>query len=153
MQRPGSALSFCRGKGLVQRKNVMKSCTIFLTTLLLTGLALEQEAPEWAKRDYSGSIEQVFAAALLSIQEQHHEVQSKDDANRTVDFHVGTTAWSWGYNMRLTVTPLDKGQVRVVVGVSRSGGKAVSWGSGKKEVRKILAGIDAELAARKAGLK
>jgi hypothetical protein len=36
------------------------------------------------------------------------------------------------------------------VGVLRSGGKVFSWGSGKKEVRKILAGIDAELAESKA---
>jgi hypothetical protein len=126
-------------------------CSVLAVVASVVGLG--QQSPEWARRDYSAPIEQVFAAALLSLQEQHHEVQAKDDINHTVDFHVGTTAWSWGYNMRLTATPLDKERVRVVVGVSRSGGKAVSWGSGKKEVRKILAGIDAELAARKAGLK
>jgi hypothetical protein len=123
------------------------------TFLLLTPVLLGQQPPEWAKRDYPGSAEQVFAAALLSIQEQHHEVTSKDDANHAVNFHVGITAWSWGYNMRLTATPLNNGQAQVIVGIARSGGKAVSWGSGKKEVRKILAGIDAELAAQKAGLK
>jgi hypothetical protein len=80
-------------------------------------------------------------------------MKSKDDANHTVDFHVGITAWSWGYNMRLAVTPISQDRCRVIVGVSRSGGNALSWGSGKKEVRKILAGIDAELAAQKAGLK
>lgn len=131
-------------------KRIGSSVVMFL---LLTGLTLGQEPPEWAKRDYAGSVEQVFAAALLSIQEQRHEVKSRDDANHAVDFHVGTTAWSWGYNMKLTVTPIDKAQVRVVVGVSRSGGKAVSWGSGQKEVRKILAGIDAELVAQKTGLR
>jgi len=51
--------------------------------------------------------------------------------------------------MRLSVTPMDEGHSRVVVGVARSGGKAVSWGSGKKEVRKILDGIDTELAGHK----
>jgi hypothetical protein len=80
-------------------------------------------------------------------------VKSKDDGNRTVDFHVGSTAWLWGYNMRLTVTPIDQSHARAIVGISRSGGKTVSWGSGKKEVRKFLAGIDAELASRKAGLR
>ena len=129
------------------------SHVVCATLLLLTSLVLGQQPPEWAKRNYSGSVDQVFAAALLSIQEQHHEVHSKDDANHTVNFHVGITAWSWGYNMRLTATPLDNGQVQIAIGIARSGGKAVSWGSGKKEVRKILAGIDAELAARKAGLK
>jgi len=63
------------------------------------------------------------------------------------------TAWSWGYNMRLTVNSIDERHARAIVGISRSGGKAVSWGSGKKEVHKILAGIDAELASRKAGLR
>jgi hypothetical protein len=80
-------------------------------------------------------------------------VKSKDDANHTVDFHVGITAWSWGYNMRLAVTPISKERSRVIVGVSRSGGSALSWGSGKKEVREILAGVDAEITAQKAGLK
>jgi hypothetical protein len=73
--------------------------------------------------------------------------------HHSVDFHVGTTAWSWGYNMTLTATPIENHEVRVVVGISRSGGKALSWGSGKKEVRKILVGIDAVMAAQKAGLK
>jgi hypothetical protein len=69
-----------------------------------------------------------------------------------VDFHVGTTAWSWGYNMRLYVTDVDAEHSQVEIGILKSGGKALSWGSGKKEVRKILAGLDAELAASKAGL-
>jgi|SRR5579864_3737276 len=132
----------------------MKRCVLFVLTLLLSaGLVGQEPPPEWAKSDYAGPADLVFAAALKSIQEQHHEVKAKDDANHSVDFHVGTTAWSWGYNMRLTVTPIDSSHSLVVVGISRSGGKAVSWGSGKKEVRKILAGIDAELAAQKAGLK
>ena len=121
--------------------------------LLMVGEVTAQQPPDWAKRNYSAPADQVFAAALRSIQEQHHEVKSKDDANRTVDFHVGTTAWSWGYNMRLAVTRIDDAHAEAIVGISRSGGKAVSWGSGKKEVLKILAGIDAELAGQKAGLR
>ncbi len=113
----------------------------------------QEPAPEWASSDYPAPSHLVFAAALKSIQEQHHEVKAKDDVNHSVDFHVGTTAWSWGYNMRLTVTPIDSSHSRATVGISRSGGKTVSWGSGKKEVRKILAGIDAELTAQKAGVK
>jgi hypothetical protein len=34
----------------------------------------------------------------------------------------------------------------VSIEIARSRGKAVSWGSGKKEVQKIFAGIDKELA-------
>lgn len=125
----------------------------FLLPVLAAVLAVGEEIPDWAVRDYAAPADRVFAAALRSIQAQRHEVKSKDDVNHTVEFHVGITAWSWGYNMKLAVTPMKEDQCRVIVGVSRSGGNALSWGSGKKEVRKILAGIDAELAAQKAGLK
>ncbi len=110
----------------------------------------EQEAPHWAKREYDSSANQVYAAALKSIQLQKHEVQSKNESIYTVDCHVGITAWSWGYNMRLIVSPVSENHSKVTIGVLRSGGKVFSWGSGKKEVRKILAGIDAELASLKA---
>jgi hypothetical protein len=55
--------------------------------------------------------------------------------------------------MRLIVTPVDDTRSKVSVDLWRSGGKAVSWGSGKKEVLKIFGGIDAQLTAAKAGLK
>jgi PEGA domain len=92
----------------------------------------------------------VYAGALKSVQQQKHEVQTKDEKIFTVDFHVGMTAWSWGYNMRLVVTPIDESHSRVTVGVLKSGGKVFSWGSGDKEVKKILDGIDAELTMLKA---
>jgi hypothetical protein len=82
-------------------------CSVLAIVASVPGLG--QESPEWARRDYSAPIEQVFAAALLSLQVQHHEVQANDATNHTVDFHVGTTAWSWGYNMRLTGTPSRRG--------------------------------------------
>jgi len=125
--------------------------SIIATVLVLASVALGQQVTDWAMRDYTAPADQVFAAALRSIQAQRHEVKSKDDTNHTVDLHVGITAWSWGYNMRLAGTPISQERCRVIVGVSRSGGNALSWGSGKKEVRKILAGIDAELVAQKAG--
>lgn len=115
--------------------------------LLLAGIAFAEEPPDWAKREYAASVTEVYVAALKSIVLQHHEVKGKKD--QTIEFHVGTTAWSWGYNMELTVTPIDGSHTRVVVGVARSGGKAFSWGSGKKEVRKIFDGIDAELGEQK----
>lgn len=120
-----------------------------LAVVLLAVGALAQETPEWAVRDYAAPPSHVFAAALRSIQTQKHEVKAKDDRLYTVDFHVGITAWSWGYNMRLVVTPVGEEQSKVTVGVLKSGGKVFSWGSGKKEVRKILGGIDAELASLK----
>jgi hypothetical protein len=136
------------------RWNIMRSFRVqIILIMLLAAFGFGQEPPNWAKHDYAAPADQVFAAALKSIQAQHHEVKSKDDATRTVDFHVGITAWSWGYTMKLTVTPVDETHSHVVVGVSRSGGEAVSWGSGKKEVGKIFSGIDTQLASPKADSK
>jgi hypothetical protein len=120
-----------------------------LAVLLLVTACVAQETPDWAKREYDAPANQVYVAALKSIQVQKHDVQAKSQQTYTVDFHVGTTAWSWGYNMRLVVTPVAENHSTVTIGVLRSGGKVFSWGSGKKEVRKIFAGIEAELASSK----
>ncbi len=129
----------------------MKSLSMTgLGLVLLVAAACAQEAPDWAKRDYDVPASQVYVAALKSIQVQKHEVQSKDAQAFTVDFHVGITAWSWGYNMRLVVTPVNEKRSTATIGILRSGGKAFSWGSGRKEVRKIFAGIDTEISSSKA---
>jgi hypothetical protein len=47
--------------------------------------------------------------------------------------------------MVLKVAPASDNQSDVTVEVARSGGRAVSWGSGKKEVQKIFNGIQNEL--------
>jgi hypothetical protein len=73
-------------------------------------------------------------------------VKSKDEANTVVSFHVGTTAWSWGYNMVMKVASGENNASNVSIAIARSGGKTVSWGSGKKEVLKIFEGIEKELA-------
>lgn len=125
----------------------------FLGAVLLAAMVVAQDTPDWAMREYAASASQVYAAALKSIAIQKHEIKTKNDQTFSVDFHVGITAWSWGYNMRLNVTPLGDDRSKVVVGVLRSGGKAFSWGSGHKEVAKILGGIDADLASAKVGPK
>lgn len=48
--------------------------------------------------------------------------------------------------MVLNVAPGANNSSDVSVEIARSGGKAVSWGSGKKEVQKIFNGIEKELA-------
>jgi hypothetical protein len=122
---------------------------IFVLGLVCTA-AVCQTAPDWSKRTFTAPPDQVFAAALNSISAQHHEIKSKDPASDTVTFHVGTTAWSWGYNMVFKVAPAADNGSDVSIEIARSGGKAVSWGSGKKEVTKIFDGIQKELA-RKSG--
>lgn len=120
----------------------------FLTVFFffVASVPADEPAPDWSKRTFSAPGDRVFAAALKSIAAQHHEVKSKDEVNREVSFHVGVTAWSWGYNMILKVASAENNTSSVSVEIQRSGGKAVSWGSGKKEVQKIFNGIEKELA-------
>jgi hypothetical protein len=48
--------------------------------------------------------------------------------------------------MVLKVASGENNASNVSIEIARSGGKAVSWGSGKKEVLKIFEGIEKELA-------
>ncbi|HMK24050.1 MAG TPA: hypothetical protein VK466_17075 [Terriglobales bacterium] len=124
--------------------SLLTLCLLFASAFAFAG----EETPDWSQRDFSAPVADVYAAAIKSIQQQHHEIKSTDDAHHSVDFHVGTTTWSWGYNMTLTITPIDDAHSHVVIGISRSGGKTVSWGSGKKEVLKIFSGIDKQLSGQ-----
>jgi hypothetical protein len=112
------------------------SCLRFLTVFLILSSSgsADESAPDWSKKTFSAPADRVFAAALKSMEAQHHEVKSKDDTNKVVSFHVGVTAWPWGYNMILKVVSSEDNTSNVSIEIERSGGKAVSWGSGKKEV-------------------
>ena len=123
----------------------LRACSVFVFALMSVVAGTCQQAPDWSKRTFAAPPDRVFAAALDSIAAQHHEITSKDPATGTVTFHVGMTAWSWGYNMVLKVAPASDNRSDVTVEIARSGGKAVSWGSGKKEVGKIFNGIQKEL--------
>jgi hypothetical protein len=130
--------------------NTIRAFSVFVFTLMCLAVGVCQQAPDWSKRTFSAPPDQVFAAALDSIAVQHHEVKAKDPATGTVTFHVGTTAWSWGYNMILKVASTSDNRSDVTVEIARSGGKAVSWGSGKKEVEKIFNGIQNQLDKKSA---
>ena len=87
----------------------------------------------------------------ISILESLHSRTTLRQANHQIQcWHHGMVV---GYNMRFAVTPIDENHARTVVEISRSGGKGCVVGFWEKEVRKILAGIDAELAGQKAGLR
>ena len=120
---------------------------LFFLAVVFARAVFAQETPDWAKRDFAASADQVQAASLVSIRAQHHELKG-DLTGNTLTFHVGTTAWSWGYNMQLTITATDATHSHVEIGIARSGGKAMSWGSGQKEVKKIFDGIGKELAGK-----
>lgn len=131
---------------LIRKMAVLLSAILFLAFLSWGQEQATPPAPDWSKKTFSAPPGEVFAAALRSIAAQHHEVKSKDEANKAVSFHVGVTAWSWGYNMMLKVASGENNASNVSIEIARSGGKTVSWGSGKKEVLKIFDGIEKELA-------
>lgn len=112
--------------------------SVFLFSQALHG------AEEWTQQAFSATADEVYTAAKKVIG-QHHEIKSKDDAARTVRFHIGMTAWSWGYDGDLKIEP-DRERTSVGrVTIARSGGKALSWGSGQKEIKKIWRWISDEL--------
>jgi hypothetical protein len=120
--------------------------SLTLAAILVAGMVGDEPAPEWSRKTFAAPPDQVYSAAVKSIAAQHHEVRSQDETTKVVSFHVGTTAWSWGYNMVLKVVTAENNSSNVSIEIARSGGKAVSWGSGRKEVLKIFAGIEKELA-------
>ena len=126
-------------------RNQYRFTLLSLCLLLISAaMASAAEEPEWAHAKFSQPPDKVFKVALESIERQKHRVEMQNEKDRTIKFHVGTTAWSWGYNMVLTVKPDGTGSV-CDVAIDRSGGKAVSWGSGKKEVEKIYHWMNEQL--------
>ncbi len=125
----------------------LRFLAIFL--ILATCVLADDSVPDWSKKTFPASAERVFAAALKSISAQHYEVKSKDDVNRVINFHVGATAWSWGYLMALKVSANENSASHVSIEIVRLGGpegKPSIVAHGKKEVQKIFAGIEKELA-------
>lgn len=131
---------------LMRKMAILVSAILFFAFLSWGQEQAPPPAPDWSKKTFTAPAADVFPAALKSIAAQHHELKSKDEANKVVSFHVGVTAWSWGYNMVLKVASGENNASNVSIEIARSGGKTVSWGSGKKEVLKIFDGIDKELA-------
>jgi hypothetical protein len=95
------------------------------------------DSPDWATRAFKASPDAVYEAAQRAIM-VHHQLKEAEKDSHTLRFHVGTTAWSWGYNMVMRIKSQPDGSSRASVDIDRSGGKAVSWGSGKKEVIKLF---------------
>jgi hypothetical protein len=121
------------------------------STLLAVGisvLSFVATAQDWRTKQFASPADDVYKSAVRVVG-LHHEIMSKDPENRTVRFHVGTTAWSWGYNIGLVVEPQPNGTSLAKVAIEKSGGPALSWGSGKKEVLKIFRWMGDDLAASK----
>ena len=47
-------------------------------------------------------------------------MKSKDEVNKVARFHVGTTAWSWGYNMVLKAASGENNASNVSIEIARS---------------------------------
>jgi hypothetical protein len=114
----------------------------------ITAFSLVASAQDWRMRQFASPADEVYKSAVKIIG-LHHEIESKDPENRLVRFHVGTTAWSWGYNIGMVVEPQTDGTSLAKVAIEKSGGPALSWGSGKKEVLKIFRWIGDDLATSK----
>jgi hypothetical protein len=122
--------------------------SIALLALAVSILSTAASAQDWSTKRFALPPDEVYKSAVKVIG-LHHEIKSKDPENRVVRFHVGTTAWSWGYNMGLSVEPQSNGTSVVKIAIEKSGGPVFSWGSGKKEVSKILRWIEEDLIASK----
>jgi hypothetical protein len=114
----------------------------------ITTLSLVASAQDWRTKQFASTADDVYNSAVRVIA-LHHEIESKDPGNRVVRFHIGTTAWSWGYNVGLRVDPQPNGTSLVKVAIEKSGGPVFSWGSGQKEISKIFRWIGDDLAASK----
>lgn len=119
---------------------LLSLCAILLCAAVAT------ESPDWAHRKFAAPADKVYKLAVASIERQQHRIVSQDEHARVVKFHVGGSMMSRGYDMVLTVTP-DGQNSAVTTDIDRTGGKAVSWGSGRKEVEKIYRWIDEQLAS------
>ncbi|HLM81404.1 MAG TPA: hypothetical protein VK302_12340 [Terriglobales bacterium] len=119
-----------------------------LLALSITTLSLVASAQDWRTKQFAAPADDVYKSAVRVIA-LHHEIESKYPENRVVRFHVGTTAWSWGYNVGLRVDPQPNGTSLVKVAIEKSGGPVFSWGSGQKEILKIFRWMGDDLAASK----
>lgn len=99
---------------------------------------------EWKTATFAAPVDSVYHAAEIAVAKKH-EVKSKDPDLHIIRFHVGTTSWSWGYNMSMAIEDAGNGMTRASVEVEKSGGPAFSWGSGKKEIHKIFDQMRKEL--------
>jgi hypothetical protein len=121
---------------------------LVLATVVFTFSSVLLTAQDWTSKQFSSTPDAVYKSAVKVIA-LHHEIKSKDSESRVVRFHVGTTAWSWGYNVGLSVEPQSSGTSLVKVGIEKSGGPAFSWGSGKKEILKIFNWMEDDLSTPK----
>jgi hypothetical protein len=79
-----------------EKRGIEKAIRALAAILLLAAVAWGSDQ-DWRQHQFSASPDTVYQAAVKVIG-LHHSIQSKDPETRTIRFHVGTTAWSWGYN-------------------------------------------------------
>jgi len=131
--------------GALMAKDIRHAIVLAAFLIVLVPLS---SAQDWAAKRFDFRADEVYQSAVRVIG-LHHEIMSKDPENRVIRFHVGTTAWSWGYNMGLLVESRPDGTSIAKAAVEKSGGPVFSWGSGKKEVSKIFRWMEEDLQASK----
>lgn len=98
----------------------------------------------WREHGFTAPADEVYLAAKKVVNE-HYGLKTTDDKNRTLRFHIGTTAWSWGYNVGLTIEPTGEKTSQALVAIEKTGGPVFSWGSAKKEIKNLWGWIDEDL--------
>jgi hypothetical protein len=123
--------------------------TLIPSIVLPISTLAQESPPDWARKTFYAPPDRVFDAALKSIAAQPYEMAVKNEENKMVSFTVGKSAFSWGYVMVLRVSPGVGDTSKVSVEVTRlrgPHGEISIVASGKKEVQKVLRGMEKELS-------
>ena len=120
-----------------------KICFLMIA-LLFVLMAPLSGGDNWREHGFTAPAGEVYEAAKRVVN-QHYGIKTADDKARTVRFHIGTTAWSWGYNVGLTVQPTGEKTSESQVAIEKTGGPVFSWGSAKKEIKNLWGWIDEDL--------
>jgi hypothetical protein len=118
----------------------------FLLVFLISTAMLADDA--WKTKRCTEPADVVFKAADRAAA-KHYKIELSDPERKIVRFKVGTTAWSYGYTVTLSIDPSPNNTSVVTASVEKKGGNVVSWGSGKSEILRVYSEIDNELARMK----
>ncbi len=101
----------------------MRSVTFAALIALLSVTASAQEKPDWSPRIFAAPPTAAYHAAELTVA-RHYKIESREPDLGIINFHVGVTAFSWGYSISLRVEPSGQDHFLVSVEIERAGGES-----------------------------
>jgi hypothetical protein len=120
------------------------SCLLALL-FIASGSAIGDDN-SWTKQTFHASPDAVFSAARIAIS-KHHDITDIDLEHRTIYFRVGYSLFEWRYSMIASVESSGGESTVLTIIVDKSKRPSFSWGTGKREIRRIFKWTDHELAA------